>query len=109
MTTIEINGKNYTCSYGRTLLGFPDIIVEEMLKQQEIFGKGKKDIKVFENYRSAGRGSGGFSWSDSKQGHDFRSCVIDNKEFHRFFELYPEKAEEVKENKDTIIQNYDCF
>lgn len=68
---------------------FPLGIVVYMLEEQEIQGN-KPDVTVFQRLRASDQSQGGFTWSDTEDGHDFWSKVIDEKNFDLFFEEYPE-------------------
>ncbi len=72
--------------------GFPPEVVEKMLERQ-FEQTGKKDIKVFQKYKSCSETVGGFYWSSSIEKHDFWSKIILAREFDVFFEKYPKEQE----------------
>lgn len=74
------------------LEGFPKEIISKMLDCQEE-QLGKRDISVFEKYRTAGEARKGFVWSFTKEGRNFWNEVIRYKNFNLFFKRYPKKQE----------------
>ena len=59
---------------------FPLYVIEAMLDEQVHQGN-KRDIKVFQRDAMAPTSSGGFMWSESKQGHPFWEAVIKHRRY----------------------------
>lgn len=75
--------------------GFPIEVVEKMLDRQKEQGN-KENVQIFQRNKSASDNIGGFTWSESPEGHDFWHSVINNRNFDTFFSKYPKR-------KNTII------
>ena len=88
MTTKEL--ENYVPK--GQLIGFPKEIIARMLDCQEEQGT-KRDVNVFEKYKSCSLWEGGFDWEETKEKDIFWYDVICNKDFDLFFEKYPKKEE----------------
>lgn len=71
--------------------GFPMEVIEKMLERQYEQYK-VVDVSVFEDDRSAGKALSGFTWRDTEEGFNFWWNVISERDFSRFFKMYP-KAE----------------
>src|SRR5690606_18127890 len=72
---------------------FKDLPVEiqkHMLDEQVRQGN-ERDAKVFEEDISAGIGEGGFTWSESGEGHDFWNKILTYVNFVAFYEKYPKR------------------
>ena len=72
---------------------FKDLPVEiqkHMLDEQVRQGN-ERDAKVFEEDISAGIGEGGFTWSESGEGHDFWNKILTYGNFVAFYEKYPKR------------------
>lgn len=85
--------------YKGQIKDFPEEVVNRMLYEQQLQGN-KKDITVFEKNVTADIWENGMTWSDTVNGHDFWSNVIQQKDFDLFFKHYPKKAE-VKPVEET--------
>jgi len=77
-------------SYGGQIADFPPEIVEMML-QRQFEQTGKRDVSVFEGYKSAACHEGGFTWCTTHEGGNFWYDVITEKKFDVFFEKYPKE------------------
>lgn len=84
-----LNQVKMKCSYKGDLSGVPDPIVHKMLEHQELQGN-KRDVSVFENNSCSNVSSGGFTWHDAPEGHDFWTDVLVGECFDVFFKRYPE-------------------
>jgi len=76
------------------MIPFKDLPIEiqqRMLDEQERQGN-KRDAKVFEEDTSAGIGEGGFTWSESGEGHDFWNKILTYGNFVTFYEKYPKRS-----------------
>lgn len=71
--------------------GFPIEVVQKMVEHQ-YNQTGKCRVDVFCDSRDAATLKGGFTWGHTGEGWVFWSDVIGKRNFERFFELYPEKA-----------------
>lgn len=71
------------------LEGFPIEVVQLMLERQVEQGRNC-DVSVFQ--RCATSGGAGFVWSETEEGRDWWSRVIEFQDFDRFFERYPISA-----------------
>lgn len=69
------------------ITNFPIEIIDKMLENQVKQGN-KLNIKVFEYNKISTKGSGGFDWSSTEEGHSFWDFVVGNKRFDVFFEKY---------------------
>jgi hypothetical protein len=79
--------------YKGALKGFPFEVVEKMLDNQEAQGN-PRDVKVFEEIKSAGKGMKGFEWKAAPEqvgSPNFWAEVIVRREFGLFFDKYPER------------------
>lgn len=85
-------------SFKGSIKGFPKEVVKQMLKEQVAQGN-KKDISVFEASKMVAKSSNGFTWDNTKDGHDFWREVIKQERFDVFFEKYPKKSEGKKLTK----------
>lgn len=74
-----------SAKYKGKLEGFPEEIVELMLKNQEKQGN-KRDASVFERHKLAGKPSGGFTWVDSIEGWNFWNEILCCKKFNLVME-----------------------
>lgn len=74
--------------YGGQLQGFPVEIVQKMLERQ-FEQTGARDVTVFERYKIASGNRGGVTWSNTPEGHDFWSNIIEHGDFGTFWEMYP--------------------
>lgn len=73
------------------LKGFPVEVVEKMLEHQVAQGN-VRDVSVFEENNAADARRRGFDWiatPEHKKHTDFWVCVINNKDFDLFFQIYP--------------------
>jgi hypothetical protein len=77
-------------AYEGDIADFPPEIVEMML-QRQFEQTGKRDVSVFEDYRSADWQENGFSWSKTPENSTFWCYVISDKKFDVFFEKYPKE------------------
>jgi hypothetical protein len=100
-----------TMKYKGQLEGFPEHIVEAMLDEQVRQGN-KRDVTVFENFKSESKTSGGFTWADHKLGHEVWKAVIEDKDFYLIpipqpiSKPYPKKMI-VADIKSDLIDNPD--
>jgi len=76
--------------------GFPLEVVDKMLEKQ-VEQYNKANVEVFENSIIADLSSGGFAWSNTKEGHNFWRKIIVHENFDLFFEKFPK--EELIEEK----------
>lgn len=67
---------------------FPIEIVQKLVDQQVKQGN-TADVTVFQISDSCNYNFGGFDWGKTKEGYDFWSDVIGNKDFNLFFDRYP--------------------
>lgn len=68
--------------------GFPFQIIDAMLAEQHRQGN-HMNVEVFQENVGANARYGGFTWSQSKEGHEFWGDVIHKMKFDLFFERYP--------------------
>ena len=78
-------------NYKGDLTGFPMEVVEMLLLRQEEQGN-RRDIKVFEKSIRANSMQGGITWSNTFEGYEFWSKIINNKDFSSFFKTSPREA-----------------
>lgn len=71
------------------LKDFPVGVVVRMMEEQEKQGN-RPNVKVFQNYRDAGKTRAGFKWSKTEKGESFWDTVIGYRGFGVFFKNYPE-------------------
>jgi hypothetical protein len=91
--------------YKGELEGFPKEVVDLMLERQ-YEQKGKRDVTIFEAYKNAWAGKGGFDWSETEEGYEFWKEVIWNRNFDVFFDRYPKKeSEPVQEQPTTCAES----
>lgn len=69
----------------------PIEVVEKMIEEQVKQGNCP-NVEVFQKYNRADRKRGGFNWSNTDDGMDFWSNVINDCDFDLFFKKYPKKA-----------------
>ena len=81
---------------------FPIEIVQRMVDEQVRQGN-KASVTIFSNFKYRGQNSGGFTWNDSPEGHEFWTKIISLKQFDVFFEKYP-KLNNMQEEKSLKIQ-----
>lgn len=67
--------------YKGQLEGFPEHIVELMLKRQKEQA-GRRNIKVFEKDITQSCNGNGFTWSETPEGHEYWEEVIRNRQFN---------------------------
>lgn len=72
------------------IANFPLEVVERMVYEQ-VNQFIKPDPAVFAKSKTAAAGQGGFTWSETKDGHNFWYCVIRLNDFDSFFKRYPKK------------------
>lgn len=85
--------------YKGELEGFPEEVVEAMLDYQEEQGN-ERDVTVFERDRGLGIDGGGFTWAVTVEGYGFWGEVLGNKNFDLYFDKYPKKDKDVKEEEE---------
>ena len=75
--------------YNGELKGFPELVVQWMLKEQELQGNSR-NVKVFEKCSTSDNDQGVFFWKNAKY-FDVDSCIeiIKFKDFQEFFDEYP--------------------
>lgn len=69
--------------------GMPYAILNKMLDEQVRQGN-EESIKPFVKNRLANKAEGGFNYSDTSDGYDFWSRVLEEENYELFFEKYPE-------------------
>jgi hypothetical protein len=74
--------------YKGQIAGFPQEVVERMLYEQQL-QTGKRDVTVFEDYKTRCGPEGGFHWGSTDAGNNFWYEVIRCENFALFFERYP--------------------
>ena len=84
-------------SYKGELSGFPEHVVELMLKRQVEQGN-KEDVTVFEECAGADRKGGGFDWTDTMEGHIFWNDVIEDKLFDLIQKTPRQKAKQAADS-----------
>ena len=72
------------------IANFPLEVVERMVYEQ-VNQFIKPDPAVFAKSKTASAGQGGFTWSETKDGHRFWFDVIRLNDFDSFFKRYPKK------------------
>ena len=83
-------------NYKDELEGFPEAVVDWMLKEQEL-QKNSRDISVFEKDKTANEYEGGFHWIHSKYFTDSEcSNIIEDCKFNIFFDKYPNGIDNVE-------------
>ena len=65
------------------------IEVQEKMLERQVEQGNHRDPNVYIRSFSSGRSKGGFTWSDTPEGHDFWSNIDDYEDYSEFFELYP--------------------
>lgn len=75
----------------KAMIKFKDLPVEiqQRVLDEQVRQGNKRDAEVFEKDTSAGIGEGGFTWSESGEGHDFWNKVLTYGNFSTFYEKYP--------------------
>ena len=91
-------------SYGGQIADFPSEIVEMML-QRQFEQTGKRDVSVFEGYKSAHKSQNGFNWNETSENSMFWYNVIDQKKFNIFFEKYPKEFNSHIKTKQNDKEN----
>ena len=96
---------------------FPIAIVRRMCECQREQNKNV-NFSVFAINPCATAYEGGFDWDETVEGFSFWCDVINNKNFNKFFELYPNKSvcdteyddefiNDVRDCLNTLYENYD--
>lgn len=92
--------------WGGEIEGLPAPILKRMMECQVEQGN-KADHTVFEDRDSATKSRKGFDWDESKEGAFFWLEIITNKQYSKFFGMYPEnkpsKVEKSLEEKIEMI------
>ena len=68
------------------------IEVQEKVLERQVEQGSTRDPYIFVKNFSSGRGSGGFTWNDTPEGHEFWSNIVNNEDYSEFFELYPKHS-----------------
>ena len=84
-------------SYKGELSGFPEHVVELMLKRQVEQGN-KEDVTVFEECAGADKMGGGFDWRDTQEGLVFWDDVIEDKLFDLIKKTPRQRAKQVADS-----------
>lgn len=85
------------------IANFPLEVVERMVFEQVKQGH-KPNPAVFAKMKSASDGQGGFTWSETEDGHNFWYCVININDFDSFFKRYPKKyMEDCSQTPDSNL------
>lgn len=79
----------------RCLKDFPQEIINHIEDEQETQGNPRNASIVDENSWNT-RIDGGFTWSDTKEGIEFWSEVIDSRNFDLYFSKYPKQSKHSK-------------
>lgn len=77
--------------YNGEIKGFPKEVVDKILYYQVQQGN-EKDLLVFEKNSRVFKYTGGFSWDETEEGAYFWVDVIGNKNFDKFFVLFPKQS-----------------
>lgn len=81
----------------------PIEIQHKILDCQEEQGNSRNP-KFFRNDSK----DGGFTWINTKEGHDFWNKILNGGKFKEFYDLYPEKDISIKIDEILIkLENYD--
>lgn len=70
---------------------FPLEIVSRMVQNAKLQGNScDVSLKTFRRDKVASKAQGGFNWSNSTEEHPFWSSIINDRNFNKYFEKYPE-------------------
>jgi len=90
--------------------GMPYAILNKMLDEQQKQGN-EESIEPFVKNRLANKAEGGFNYSDTSDGYDFWSRVLEEENYELFFEKYPEllpkkDVEEVSTEEGLSVDSF---
>ena len=84
--------------------GFPIEIVARMCYHQ-YRQTNTLDVDRFESMKTSGSDLGGFTWYDTTEGEIFWASVISNKNFDKYFSIYPlEPTKKVKRIQVSLME-----
>jgi hypothetical protein len=89
--------------------------IEELILKRQVEAGNKADITVYYRIQQADKDDGGFSWSNTKEGHTFWSSIFNERNYKPFYDKYPQTQTKYKglivgfpkEIVDLLLERFD--